>query len=295
MAVYEHAYKPYAGPLTPEWSRFLIIPRHAYRDVFRSKLFTGFFALCFVCPLVMAILIYLHHNLSALGFFNINPLDLRKALPINGPFFQTFVSVQTSLAFLLTVLIGPPLISRDLANNGLPLYLCRPFSRAEYVIGKMSVLVILISAITWIPGELLFLFQSYLEGAGWFASNLWIAGAIFIGSWTWILLLALLSVAISAWVKWRLAASAALFGLFIISSAIGFMVNGVLQTRWGSLFNLNMIMRTIEDSLFRDPNSMGLPHWMVLPSPAAWIMLCLFLVMCLFLLTRRVRAYEVVR
>jgi len=31
MAVYEHTYKPYAGPLTPEWSRFLIIPRHAYR------------------------------------------------------------------------------------------------------------------------------------------------------------------------------------------------------------------------------------------------------------------------
>ena len=25
MAVYEHIYKPYAGPLTPEWSRFLII------------------------------------------------------------------------------------------------------------------------------------------------------------------------------------------------------------------------------------------------------------------------------
>src|SRR5215510_4518633 len=281
MAVYEHAYKPYAGALTPEWSRFLIIPRHAYRDVFRSKLFTGFFALCFVCPLVMAILIYLHHNLNALAIFNINQLDLRKALPINGSFFQSFESIQTSLAFLLTVLIGPPLISRDLANNGLPLYLCRPFSRAEYVIGKMSVLIILISAITWVPGELLFLFQGYLEGAGWLADNLWIAGAIFIGSLTWILLLALLSVASSAWVKWRLAASAALFGLFIISSAIGFMVNGVLRTRWGSLFNLNMIMRTIEDSLFRDPNSMGLPLWMVLPSTAAWIMLGLFLAMCL--------------
>jgi len=295
MAVYEHAYKPYAGALTPEWSRFLIIPRHAYRDVFRSKLFTGFFALCFVCPLVMAILIYLHHNLNALAIFNINQLDLRKALPINGSFFQSFVSIQTSLAFLLTVLIGPPLISRDLANNGLPLYLCRPFSRAEYVIGKMSVLIILISAITWVPGELLFLFQGYLEGAGWLADNLWIAGAIFIGSLTWILLLALLSVAISAWVKWRLAASAALFGLFIISSAIGFMVNGVLRTRWGSLFNLNMVMKTIEDSLFRNANSTGLPGWMVLPAPAAWIMLGLFLAMCLFLLTRKVRAYEVVR
>lgn len=294
MAVYEHAYKPYAGPLTPEWSRFLIIPRHAYRDVFRSKLFTGFFALCFVCPLVMAILIYLHHNLAALAIFQIDQVDIRKVFPINGAFFQVFVSTQTFLAFVLTVLIGPPLISRDLANNALPLYLCRPFSRAEYVVGKMSVLIILISAITWVPGELLFLFQGYLEGAGWLADNLWMAAAIFVGSWTWILLLALLSVAISAWVKWRLAASAAIFGLYIISLAIGFMVNGVLHTRWGSLFNLKVIMTTIEDSLFRNPNSMGLPQWMVLPTPAAWIMLGLFLAMCLLLLTRRVRAYEVV-
>jgi ABC-2 type transport system permease protein len=292
VAVYEHAYKPYAGPLTPVWSRFLVIPRHAYRDVFASKLFTGFFALCFVCPLVMAILIYLHHNLTAMAIFQIN---LRDLAPINGFFFQFFVAFQTGLAFLLTVLIGPPLISRDLANNALPLYLCRPLSRAEYVTGKMSVLLILISAITWVPGELLFLFQSYLEGAGWAARNAWIAGAIFVGSWTWILLLALLSVTISAWVKWRLAASAALFGLFIISNAIGFMVNGVLQTRWGSLFNLTIIMKTIEDSLFRAPNSMDLPNWMVLPLPAAWLMFALFLSLCLLLLTRKVRAYEVVR
>jgi len=291
MAVYEHSYKPYGGSLTPEWSRFLIIPRHAYRDVFGSKLFTGFFALCFVCPLIMAILIYLHHNIEAMGIFQIN---LRDLAPINGFFFQVYIGIQTCLGFLLTVLIGPPLVSRDLANNALPLYLCRPFSRAEYVIGKMSVLVILISAITWVPGELLFLFQSYLEGAGWFARNLWIAGAIFIGSWTWIVLLALLSVTISAWVKWRLAASAALFGMFLISTAIGFTVSGVLQTRWGHLLNLSMVLKTIENVLFRFQND-GLPQWMILPTLAAWITFGCYLALCLFLLTRKVRAYEVVR
>jgi hypothetical protein len=96
-------------------------------------------------------------------------------------------------------------------------------------------------------------------------------------------------------VKWRLAASAALFGLYIISNAIGFMIDGVLQTRWGGLFSWYMVMRTIEDSLFREPNSAGFPQWMVLPTPAAWIMFGLFMAMLLLLLSRRVRAYEVVR
>ena len=62
MAVLERAYKQYQGPQSPLWSRFLIIPRHAYRDVFRSKIFTAFFALSFIWPLICAILIYLHHN-----------------------------------------------------------------------------------------------------------------------------------------------------------------------------------------------------------------------------------------
>jgi ABC-2 type transport system permease protein len=292
MAVYEHTYKPYAGPLTPEWSRFLIIPRHAYRDVFKSKLFTGFFALCFVCPLVMAILIYLRHNVAALAVFNLKPGDMSS---INAAFFQFYAAFQSGLGFLLTVLIGPVLISRDLANNALPLYLCRPFSRAEYVIGKMSVLMILISAITWVPGLLLFAFEAYLEGGSWLTENYWIAGSIFVVSWVWIVLLALLSVTMSAWVKWRMAASAGLFGLFIISNVMGITINQVLHTRWGSLFNLTMVMKTIEDSLFRRPNTMDLPQWMVLPTGAAWIMLGLFCAFCLFLLTRKVRAYEVVR
>ena len=292
MAVYEQTYKPYAGPLTPEWSRFLIIPRHAYRDVFKSKLFTGFFALCFVCPLVMAILVYVKHNVAALAVFHLDPAT---APSINAGFFQSYTEFQRWLGFLLTVLIGPVLISRDLANNALPLYLCRPFSRAEYVIGKMSVLIILISAITWVPGLLLFSFEAYLDGGQWLANNYWIAGSILVMSWAWIILLSLLSVTMSAWVKWRMAASAGLFGLFIIPSVMGFTINGVLHTRWGSLFNLTTVMKTIEDGLFRRPNTMGLPEWMVLPTGAAWIMLGLFCAFCLFLLTRRVRAYEVVR
>ena len=56
----------------------------------------------------------------------------------------------------LTAFVGPGLVSPDLANSALPLYFCRPFSRAEYVLGKCAVSVQLLSLITWVPGLILF-------------------------------------------------------------------------------------------------------------------------------------------
>src|SRR5215210_3180445 len=222
MAVYEQTYKRYTGQLTPEWSRFLIIPRHAFRTVFNSKLFTAFFVICFLPLLVEAILIYLHHNISAIAIMKI---DVRALVPIDASFFYTFVIIQGAFAFVVAILVGPPLVSRDLRNNALPLYLCRPFSRTEYVMGKMSVLLILLSFITWVPQLLMFLFQSYLEGFAWLRSNLWIASAIIIGGLVWILLLALLSQTISALVKWRIVASGVMLGIVFIPSAFAGIVN----------------------------------------------------------------------
>src|SRR6266511_992145 len=247
MAVYEHIYKPYAGRFTPEWSRFLIIPRYAYGDVFKSKLFTAFFSICFLPLLVEAILIYLHHNVNALALLQVN---VRELIPIDAFFFQAFVNVQGGFAFFVALLVGPPLVSRDLRNNALPLYLCRPFSRAEYVLGKMAVLLILLSAITWIPQLLMFLFQAYLEGFAWFVGNLWMASAIFIGGVVWILLLALLSQAVSAFVKWRVVASAALLGIFFIPSVFGEVVNNIFLTRWGNIISLGALIRNISAGLF---------------------------------------------
>ena len=304
MAVYEQTYKQYLGKLTPEWSRFLIIPRHAFRDVFKSKLFTAFFIVCFAPLLVEAILIYLHHNVNALAILKVN---VRELIPIDAFFFQTFVDLQVTFAFFVALLIGPPLVARDLRNNALPLYLCRPFSRVEYVLGKMSVLLILLSAITWVPQLLLFAFQAYLEGTGWFVDNLWIAGAIFILSVVWILVLALLSQAVSAVVKWRVIASAALLGLFFIPSIFGEVVNNLVFTRWGSIISPVALMKNVSAGLFGTfvQASTHYTEWdgrvgheIIVNEPplwASWFALFLVCMICLALLSRKVKAYEVVK
>ena len=304
MAVYEQSYKRYAGPLTPEWSRFLIIPRHAYRVVFGSKLFTGFYVLCFIPLLVEAIMIYLHHNVNALGIMQVNVVEL---FPVDASFFQTFTNIQGGFASLVALLIGPPLVSRDLRNNALPLYLCRPFSRTEYVLGKMSVLLILLSGITWVPQLLMFLFQAYLEGFGWLKSNLWLASAIFIGSFVWILLLALISQTISALVKWRVVASGIMLGLFFVPSAFGVFINEVFTTRIGNLLSFVALMTNVSSGLFGTfvqtdsvmrMNFEGVVTQRVVTEPplwASWTMLFLICTVCLALLSRRLKAYEVVK
>ena len=105
MAVLERSYKPYLGELAPEWSRFLIIPRHAFRDVFRSKIFTGFFVISFVWPLVCAILIYLHYNTTAMTIIK---LQVRDLLDIDASFFEYWLVVpQCLVGFFLAMLVGP--------------------------------------------------------------------------------------------------------------------------------------------------------------------------------------------
>src|SRR5687768_18536104 len=131
MAVHDRSYHPYEGALTPGWSRFLVLPRYALRDLFSSKIALTMFIAAFVWPLISAALIYLHHNVGALALLD---LPVAQLIVINPRFFYIFMSVQTWFCIFLTLLVGPTLISADYRNNALPLYFARPFSRGEYVL-----------------------------------------------------------------------------------------------------------------------------------------------------------------
>lgn len=305
MAVLERAYKQYQGPLSPEWSRLLIIPRHAFRDVFRSKIFTAFFALSFIFPLACSVLIYLHHNVAALLSLRI---DVSNVLPIDASFFQFYVAFQGITGFFIAMLVGPQQVSRDLTNNALPLYLCRPFSRTEYVLGKMAIVIILLSTMTWMPGLLLFLLQSSLEGWAWFTENLWLASAIFIGSLVWILLLALMTQAISAWVKWRVASRAAMLAVFFIPTVFAAIVNEIFETHWAHIFDLRALIgnvwaglfgtfvrQAVEDREYRNGQIVAMAFRTEPPLWISWFVLFLICAACLWLLSRKVKAYEVVK
>src|SRR3954471_9238945 len=193
MAVYKKTYRPYDGELTTSFRRLLVIPRYAFEDLNRSRFLTIFFIASFIYPLVCALLIYVRHNASALSLLGAQGAD--RFISINVVFFMTSLGWQSMLALFLASFIGPGQVSPDLANNALALYLARPFSKTEYVLGKMSVLLILLSAMTWVPGLLLFAYQGYLEGWQWMHDNVRFASGMFFGAWIWILMLSLLALA----------------------------------------------------------------------------------------------------
>ena len=290
MAVYERTYKRYAGVSTPQWTRFLVLPRYVFKDVFASKFFLVFYVVCFLPALYFAGRIYLYHNVGKLFTQLPEAAEfVSEYLAIDAESFMPVIGVQVFLAFFTALFVGPGLVSRDLANNGLPLYLSRPFSRLEYVGGKFSVLAILLSAITWVPGLLLYAMQTGYAGLAWGWENQRIALAILVGFGVWITTVSLLALALSAWVRWRPVAGFLMFMVFLVGGPFGALVNGLFSTYWGHTINLSVVMARIWEGL------LGLEPSTRLPLGLAWASILVFGAGCVFLLHRKVRAYEVVR
>lgn len=287
MAVYKHDYQTYKGALTSVRFRFLVIPRYAFQELFQWKILLVLFLVGYLTPLVGAVLIYLHHNAKALQVLQ---LPVAELLPINASFFAFFLWFQCLFAFFFATLVGPGLISPDLSNNALPLYLSRPLTRWDYVLGKMSVLVILLSSLTWIPVMLLYLFQANMEGWAWLRGNWRIGAAVMVAAAIWILVISLLALALSAWVRWRPVAGALLLGVFFVGAGFGAIVNEVLSTRWGHLLNIGGMLSTVAEWLFGKAD-----RTIDFPVPGAFVGLGAVCLLCLLLLSRKLKAYEVVR
>lgn len=288
MAVYERGYRRYQGELTAPAARWLVIPRYALREVFASRLFLAFFVLSLVPPLIGALILYVRYNASFLATFQIQMGDM---LGIDERFFYALQSMQGFLAYFLTLFVAPALISADLRNNALPLYLSRPFSRLEYLAGKAAVLVLLLSALTWVPLLLLWLLQAYLE-TGWGAEHASLPLALLAGCALWIALLAALGLAVSAWVRWKPLARLVLFAYYFVSIAAAAVVDLVfsrlIDEPWGRLLSLSECIDVVWRALLGMPLG-ALPAWAALAS-----LLAVGAVSAL-LLVRKVRAYEVVR
>jgi hypothetical protein len=161
----------------------------------------------------------------------------------------------------------------------------------------LTVLAVLTSVVTWIPGVLLIGFQTSMTDWAWLGDNSNILFGIIVGSWIWILTTSLIALALSAWVKWRTIATAALLGIYFVAAGFGTVADAILLSRWGTLLNMASDMRMVWRWFFLGES---VYHTVVGPPLAlpAWTGLVTMAAVCavaLCLLAWKIRPAEVVR
>jgi ABC-2 type transport system permease protein len=286
MAVYRRTYQPYDGPLLPLGPRWLVLPRYAVRTILRSRLLVFFLLVSVMPPLVEGMIIWLLHNPAARLLLHIDDLGLTT---LGASFFYRALTAQGWLAFALAAWVGPTLVAPDLTDGALALYFSRPLSRSQYVLGKASVILGFAAVVMCLPMLALFVLHGSLEGEGWMMENARIAVAILLASALWAGVLALVAVTVSAWVRWRVAATGLFLAFFFGGAGFGEIWNLILSTRWGRLFNVNYLVDLVWRALFAMPLEQALPLGVAVTALAVLGMACVLI------LDRRLRAKEVVR
>ena len=234
MAVYKRGYRRYAGPLTGRWARFLVLPRYAWRRLYQQRLVLLLTMLAFVWPLLCAGFVYLTNHPELL--FGLDR-EFREFIQVDGRFFSVFMYVQAGFAVFLAALAGPGLIAPDLVNNALPLYFSRPLTRWSYALARLTVLAGMLSIVTWIPGLVLFGLQVGLAGGAWLLAHWTLGAGMVVGFLVWLLVLSLVAMASSAYLKWRVVAGGVSLAFFFLLSGVAEMIDEVLRVDWGHIID----------------------------------------------------------
>jgi ABC-2 type transport system permease protein len=296
VPVYDRRYRGYSGERRSPRGLFWTLARYGLAEVFSKRLLLVLFIIACLPVVVFATLIYFANNLDLLAMIGVTETDGDFANTLSGTLFFWFVVGQSQLAFLFAAFAGPSMVGPDLAHGAMPLYLSRPMRRGDYILGKLAVLGTLLSAITWVPGLFLVALQGALAGGDWLVEHARIPFGVLLGSLIWILLLSFVSLAISAWIRWRPLATGALFILFILGGAFGAAINGILDTSWGKLLIFSEQLRTILVSLFAIDSVFG---WSDrggdIPVVACWLAMAAASALAALLLHSKIRAQEVVR
>ena len=115
-------------------------------------------------------------------------------------------------------------------------------------------------------------------------------------------MLALLALALSAWVKWKPAAGGLMFGVFFVASAFGAVINAVQRTHWGNLFNISYLVGVDLGAAFRrrrtrPPTARSSSARPRRGAAAVDLLggLGVLALLCLYMLARKIRGAEVVR
>ena len=195
MLIHDRSYHHWDGQLKSGRVSCWIIIARAELKILAQRKFVRFIVA--IPPLIYfvvhGVLVYLvNYFPESTALLKIDPKFFKQFL-LRDPVFPGFFVV------LISVFAGTNLISKYLKYNALSIYLSKPISWIDYIIGKTSVMVILLLMITGVPCLLLFVEHSLLSNdLKFLMQNYWILGSILVYSLVVVFPLSLLIVTFSS-------------------------------------------------------------------------------------------------
>ena len=235
--------------------------------------------------LVHAILIYMFNYFDGASF----PFD-----EIGEDFFQKFIFrthpfPSVALIALVVVFGGSGLISNDLKYNALSLYLSKPISWIDYLIGKFVALGALLASMTLVPALLLFLQHVLLSDTPFFEENYWLILSIIIYSLVVTTITSLLMLTFSALTKNLRFATIGFCAVWFGLPIIHLILKEVMHTSTVAIVSVWANLELLGEMLFGLDSSYSLHiSWTIL-------LLTALTTFCILVLRHRIRAVEIVK
>jgi ABC-type transport system involved in multi-copper enzyme maturation permease subunit len=189
----------------------------------------------------------------------------------------------------MTVWLGSALIAEDRRANALQIYLSKPLTRAEYVFGKLAILVTFLLLITWVPAILLLVLEMLFAGNFTFLrANAYLFPAITLFS-----LVEVVTVSASMLALSSLSTNSRFVGilytaLIFFSNALYGVMRAVTGSSTVSWISFGNNIAQIGDLIFRVPLRYQTP-W-----PVSLLVIVVLIALSALILERRVRGVEIV-
>jgi ABC-2 type transport system permease protein len=280
LPIYEQTYRRYEAREPLRTVRFWPITREALRLILARRAFLGLLLVAWGQFLFRVIQIYVVTRLPEAG----------RVLPIDGRMFGQFLAIQTLFTLLLSIFGGAGLIANDLRTGAILVYLSRPLTRRDYVLGKLCVLLALNASVTLIPALLLYAVALALAPDQFLKWDLaWIGPAIVAYSLVICVATSLVALAVSSLSRSARVAGLGFFGLVIGLDLVRAVLRSIYPRPETALVSFQGNLQALGSALFGlKERAFALP-W---PYPAAVLLLvCLA---SLAILRSRVRAVEIV-
>jgi ABC-2 type transport system permease protein len=278
MPIHDQSYRRYAGSRTPAGRAWSVIAESGIRSRLGRRAFLGLLLISWFPFFARTIQMYAAVNLPQAAFLAPTP-----------QMFRQFLDQQGTFVFFITVYAGAGLIANDRRANALQIYLSKPITRAEYVFGKLAVLMAFLSLVTWMPAILLLLVQVVLAGnLTFFKSHLYLLPAITLFSSIQVITAASAMLALSSLSKSSRYVGILYAALIFFSEAIFGVLRVVAGNTSFSWISVPFDVRQVGDAIFRLPLSYDTP-W-----PLSAAMIVALVVVSGIVLERRVRGVEVV-